>query len=228
MKACYIIFATFQRSASNCLPMLQNPSFMTFWLPSRLFAIRYFMAAKVLHPMPTTSPRLPRLCLLQKEASSYILLIRQRTVTPVSRADKINWSISCYFTGGLQLNSYWPKGSVTYRYLLLEMSLWRFGGGGLVLWRFWTQTPMQISIISSKSDTEIRTYIDNTILNRVYHCFLPRTPTDVIGGCLVNRRVYLGLAKYRLISMTFLREPAVSWKHHNDVSRGKYRCVTLL
>ena len=229
MKACYIIFATFQRSASNCLPMLQNPSFMTFWLPSRLFAIRYFMAAKVLHPMPTTSPRLPRLCLLQKEASSQLIYFVDQTENShpcfQGRQNQLKHIVLFHC---LQLNSYWPKGSVTYRYLLLEMSLWRFWGGGLVLWRFWTQTPWQISIISSKSDTEIRTYIDNTILNRVYHCFLPRTPTDVIGGCLVNRRVYLGLAKYRLISMTFLREPAVSWKHHNDVSRGKYRCVTLL
>ena len=34
-------------------------------------------------------------------------------------------------------------------------------------------------------------------------CFLPRIPADVIEGCLLNRGVSLGLAKYRLISVTF-------------------------
>ena len=41
--------------------------------------------------------------------------------------------------------------------------------------------------------------------------------------------VYLGLAKYREIGVTFLTggEGGVSEKRHNDVSRSKYRYVTL-
>ena len=154
MKVCCIIFATFQRSASNCLPMLQNPSLMTFWLPISLICNSLLYGCKsppsnVYNVSMTISPVSSA---KRSKLPAHIFCWSDNEQSPLFPGQTKSKHIVLFHC--LQLNSYWPKGSVTYRYLLLEMSLWRFGGGGLVLWRFWTQTPWQISIISSKSDTE--------------------------------------------------------------------------
>ena len=51
---------------------------------------------------------------------------------------------------------------------------------------------------------------------------MPRIPADVIEGCLLNRGVYLGLVKYRLISVTFsMGVGGFSEKRHSDISCSK-------